>query len=189
MFEFIKSLFPTLNTDQINLILNFIRLVSYLLAVILGFLLSWFDKWRDSVKMKKNVKKMLKYEMRNNYVWLRYATDNYIIDFDYAAPHLSSQIYDAYLNKLDILDSEEMDEIYHAYYYLNSAYIMRGTIHELESRVDTDQSLEALIVKHKTNLDMFIKAAYDQFEHVIIELYKEGDKVIEEINKLRKKVG
>ena len=178
MSDLITYLFPGLTDEQINTILNSIRLISYVLAVLLGFLVSRWDKLQENKKLMKNIQTMLKLEVRNNYIWLQFAKDKQSeeINFDYCAPYLSSKVYDAYLDKLGNLKFKELDDVYHSYYYLNISYALQNQIKELDSIVNKDEITEAKLIDLKRYFDKFVESTDVQFTALATKIYK-GKKV------------
>ncbi len=94
-----------------------------IVTFVLGYLLSQVDRFRDTVRKRRNTKRILFHELKDNYRLLNSVMPDYPEGLpDHAeelvasvGEQISLSVYSAYLGQLDMLPTEELDAIHQAY--------------------------------------------------------------------------
>jgi hypothetical protein len=163
--------------------LTLLKALEFLLPLftfIAGYLLSNIDKYIDNKKRKNNVRAILFKEMSENYKLINKFISNKKNNrippnlIALVTIKLSFTIYEKYLDRLDILKTNELNSIYDSYYSMKIAYDASS---EFLTKVDNENTNRSLYVAKATEVLVYVDAFYEKLELALM-LFKNGEKFI-----------
>lgn len=170
----------TIEINTKNTILEFVKLLLPIFALILGYLLRWLQDAYRYRKEVRNLRSMIYKELEHilTTVKLRIAEGGTVV-VQAAEEIASTPIYDAYLDKLDKLKEDELDAVYSIY-------------REIESTKEQLRSYQDLIVTNRgavSGKEQIVTRIPEDKEQIVVRIARDLEKEIFDFLQKRKPKG